>query len=298
VIGEVSRVAQTARRKEQELERFTSGLKRNYYGKGDVIAYRLTKGSSGDPAGGRVFGANVMMLLYGDAFWPTYTTGDNSGLIATDSMKNFIQRETLGFTGEGLEDYTHYLAHRFMATYPQVDGMRVSATEIPYAPLDGRVYEPAGPERARADLELARSGLVDLTAGLHGFRLLRLTGSAFHGFVRDQYTTLPDLFDRPLHMWLDVEWRYVNPQQALSAHDVVARVRRLVQTVFREFESGSIQQVIYGMGRRLLDEIPEVSEVTLEANNRTWDSVIEQGTVGVYTDPRPPYGCLGLRLTR
>ena len=39
------------------------------------------------------------MLVYGDAFWPTYTTGDNTGLIATDSMKNFIQRETLHYEG-------------------------------------------------------------------------------------------------------------------------------------------------------------------------------------------------------
>ena len=39
------------------------------------------------------------MLVYGEAFWPTYTTGDNTGLIATDSMKNFIQRETLHFVG-------------------------------------------------------------------------------------------------------------------------------------------------------------------------------------------------------
>ena len=46
-----------------------------------------------------VFGANVTLLIYGDAFWPTYETGDNTGLIATDSMKNFIQRETLNFTG-------------------------------------------------------------------------------------------------------------------------------------------------------------------------------------------------------
>ncbi len=37
----------------------------------------------------------------------------------------------------------------------------------------------------------------------------------------------------------------------------------------------------------------------LEANNRTWDTVAEQGDeLGVFTDPRPPYGCLGLRLTR
>jgi urate oxidase len=280
------------------LEKFASGVKRNYYGKGDVIAYRLTKPEEGDSASGCLFGANVMMLLYGDAFWPTYTTGNNTGLIATDSMKNFVQRETLAFTGTGLEEYTHVLGQKFLATYPQTEGVRVSAVEIPYAPLGDQAYSPSGPDRAFAEIELSRDGLIDLTAGVRGFRLLRLAGSAFHGFVRDQYTTLPDLFDRPLHMWLDVEWRYVDSRWALSAQDVVMRVRQRVHDVFRRFESGSIQQVIYAMGRRLLDEIPELSEISLEASNRTWDTVVERGAVGVYTDPRPPYGCLGLRLTR
>jgi len=69
--------------------------------------------------------------------------------------------------------------------------------------------------------------------------------------------------------------------------------------VFRTFESGSIQQVIHRMGTRLLAEISAMSEVHLEANNRTWDTIAEKGdSLGIYTDPRPPYGCLGLTLTR
>lgn len=67
---------------------FTSGPKRNYYGKGDVIVYRLYRDGCPNP----VFGASVKLLIYGDAFWQTYTTGDNTGLVATDSMENFIQR--------------------------------------------------------------------------------------------------------------------------------------------------------------------------------------------------------------
>ncbi len=49
----------------------------------------------------------------------------------------------------------------------------------------------------------------------------------------------------------------------------------------------------------MLAEIPTVAEVHLEANNRTWDTILEQGmSVGVYTDARPPYGCLGLTVRR
>jgi len=68
--------------------------------------------------------------------------------------------------------------------------------------------------------------------------------------------------------------------------------------VFRTFESGSIQQVIYQMGTTMLADLPQVKEVHLEAQNRTWDTAAERDRVGIYTDPRPPYGCLGLRLAR
>ena len=69
--------------------------------------------------------------------------------------------------------------------------------------------------------------------------------------------------------------------------------------VFESFESGSIQQLIHRIGTQMLDEIPRIAEVHLEANNRTWDTIAERGDeLGVYTDARPPYGCLGLSLKR
>jgi urate oxidase/2-oxo-4-hydroxy-4-carboxy-5-ureidoimidazoline decarboxylase len=282
------------------MEHFKSGWKQSYYGKGDVTVYRLRRDGQVPAGRSPVFGANVLLLIYGDAFWPTYTTGDNTGLVATDSMKNFIQRETLNFDGFDLEEYCHFLAATFLAKYPQAEGIQVSASEVPYEGIDGMTaFAPAGPERANARVELTRAGLLEATSGIRGFKLLRLAGSAFTGFVRDEYTTLPELHNRPLHMWLDLDLQYAEPSAAFSQGHTVARARRLVLEVFRTFESGSIQQVIYRMGTRLLEEIPTLSEVHLEANNRTWDEVGERDhRLGVWTDPRPPYGCLGLRLKR
>ena len=54
------------------MHQFASGAKRNYYGKGDVIIYRLQRDARSPQGQSPVFGARVMMLLYGDAFWPTY----------------------------------------------------------------------------------------------------------------------------------------------------------------------------------------------------------------------------------
>jgi urate oxidase/2-oxo-4-hydroxy-4-carboxy-5-ureidoimidazoline decarboxylase len=206
------------------VNRFASGSKGHYYGKGDVIVYRLNR-TGKTPAGtSPVFGASVLMLLYGDAFWQTYTTGDNTKLIATDSMKNFIQRETMNFGGHDLEGFCRFLAEKFLRTYPQVEGLQVSADEIPYASIGATpAFVPAGPERAFARIELGHKGLIEATSGLKGFKLLRLGGSAFKGFVRDQYTTLPDLNNRPLHMWLDLDWSYTTAEAAFNVGAVTNR---------------------------------------------------------------------------
>ena len=150
-----------------------------------------------------------------------------------------------------------------------------------------------------ARLELNRSGVVEAVSGIRGFKLLRLGGSAFHGFVRDEYTTLPEIHNRPLHMWLDLEWTYVNPAQACNNQAATKAIRVLVHDLFASFTSGSIQEIIYQMGTKALAEQSTIAEIHLEANNRTWDTVAEQGdALGVFTEARPPYGCLGLRLRR
>ncbi|MEO8595015.1 MAG: factor-independent urate hydroxylase [Candidatus Solibacter sp.] len=295
------------------MHEFASGKKRNYYGKGDVSVYRLLRDGK-TPGAPPVFGANVKLLIYGDAFWPTYETGDNTGLIATDSMKNFIQRETMTFPGDDLEEYCLHLATKFLQTYPHVEGAQIRAVEIPYhacpvlppgaRPFTSTVaFAPTGPDVASTQLELRRVGAtletVELRSGIEGFRLLRLGGSAFHGFVRDQYTTLPDIHNRPLHMWLRLNWVYNEAACGYTLGAVTRTVRAIVREVFHGFESGSIQQIIYQIGMEVLARIPQIAEVDLEGQNRTWDTIAESGEeVGVYTDARPPYGCLGLSLRR
>ncbi len=43
-------------------------------------------------------------------------------------MKNFIQRETMNFDGDDLEEYCRFLGGKFLATYAQVEGLQISAS--------------------------------------------------------------------------------------------------------------------------------------------------------------------------
>jgi urate oxidase len=275
-----------------------SGKKRSYYGKGETVVYRLHKDHHMPP----ILAAKVTIIIWGDAFWATYTTGDNTGLIATDSMKNFVQRETLNYPGETLEGLVHFLGKKFLETYPQAEGAELYAEEIPFESAGAVALQPSGAARGTAQVWLARDGgdavvVRDLVSGLAGYQLLRATGSAFYGFVRDEYTTLPEMRDRPLRMFLETQWRYVDANAALEA-SVSADVHRVVLETFNNFESGSIQQVIYQIGCNVIRDVPSISEIDLEGQNHTWDMVADGGNVGVYTVAKPFYGILGVSVRR
>jgi urate oxidase len=153
--------------------------------------------------------------------------------------------------------------------------------------------------------------------GVVGLQLIKLTGSSFASFARDEYTTLPERVDRPLFIYLDVYWRYGEDGQMVSVRTMddgrsttdyslanyvpAEQVRDLVQVVFHEFVSMSIQHLVHEMAVRLLGRFPQMTEVSFEAQNRLWDTAFtseEDPQVKVYTDPRPPYGLIKLTLSR
>jgi urate oxidase len=122
--------------------------------------------------------------------------------------------------------------------------------------------------------------------------------------VRDQYTTLAAVRDRPLYIYLDVFWRYANVADAVSSdhgrYVAAEQVRDLVGTVFHEFVSMSIQHLMHEMGQRLLARFPQIAEVEFDGQNRLWDTVVSEQDEKIksYGDPRPPYGSLYLKLAR
>ncbi len=277
---------------------------RSHYGKGETVVYRLQRDYQVPPGELPVLGARLTLFIWGEAFWPTYTSGDNTNLVATDSMKNFLQRETLNYTGHSLEGLAHFLVEKFMATYPQAEGAELYAEQIPFEAVSGQGpgLRPAGGPYATARVLFTREGgqprLSGLVCGLAGFELLRLSGSAFTGFVRDGYTTLPENRNRPLRMKLNAEWTFTDPQAGLEARSVPA-VRERVEGTFEGFTSGSIQEVLYQIGTRVLTDLPVIERLELEGQNHTWDAVTEQDeTLGVFTISKPFYGILGLSLTR
>jgi urate oxidase / 2-oxo-4-hydroxy-4-carboxy-5-ureidoimidazoline decarboxylase len=265
-----------------------------------------------------LFAYDVEVQVLDQTLAPAYTEGDNSLVIATDTMKNFVHQVAIEFEGSTLEEYLLLLGRRFFETWDHVHMLRVSGRELSYpavtVPTDGS-FGPSGVlfHHERGDygvaaLDVVRDGnsarIVDHRCGRQELRLIKVTGSSFADFVRDQYTTLAAVRDRPLYIYLDVFWRYANVADAVSSdhgrYVAAEQVRDLVGTVFHEFVSMSIQHLMHEMGQRLLARFPQIAEVEFDGQNRLWDTVVSEKDEKIksYCDPRPPYGSLYLKLAR
>ncbi|HET9879269.1 MAG TPA: urate oxidase [Candidatus Limnocylindria bacterium] len=300
------------------------------YGKADVKVYRTyAEPLTGvtpipeSPFTGRdntLAAAQIEVVVHGEEFWPAYEHGDNRMVVATDTMKNFIHAASLRARATTLELWLHEVGTAFLETYPHMASLTIIGHDLPFPAAivpeaDGfgasdRLFSRDRCEQGTARLELERDGaggvrITDHACGRIGLQLIKLTGSAFADFARDEHTTLPERRDRPLYIWATIGWRYTDASDALGldpARYVAAeQVSDLAAAVFHEFVSLSIQHLVHEIGNRMLERWPQLAEVSFDTQNRLWDqgAVSESDPrVRTYADPRPPYGHIGLVLRR
>jgi urate oxidase len=300
------------------------------YGKADVKVYRTSaEPLSGispipeSPFQGRdnaLVAAEIEVVVHGTEFLEAYTKGDNRKVVATDTMKNFIHATSLTARARTLEEWLLEVGTAFLETYPHMERLTMLGRDLPFpatvVPGNGgfeasdRLFSRDRCDAGTARLELARDGLgrVIITAhesGRRSLQLIKITGSAFADFARDEHTTLPERRDRPLYIWLDIGWRYADAQHAVLAEPAryvaAEQVADLATAVFHDFVSLSIQHLVNEIGTRMLERWPQLAEVSFDAQNRLWDVAAESAgdrRVKTYSDPRPPYGHIGLVLRR
>jgi urate oxidase/2-oxo-4-hydroxy-4-carboxy-5-ureidoimidazoline decarboxylase len=254
--------------------------------------------------GERLLAADVSMEVLGQGFLKAYTEGDNSGVVATDTMKNVILRRAHEYQGETLEGLLYDLGRGFLGTYPEMEGLRLWADAQPWVAESGKLFRRVDGDHAVASLELSGDGaVVGHEAGHVGLRLLKTTGSAFTRFARDEDTTLPERSDRPLFIHLDVRWRYGDAADAVGeSHVPSGDVLAVVLETFDAFVSESIQHLVYEMGRRMLAAFPALSQVSFRGENHTYDPVPGAADADplskTYTSPFPAWGLITLVLDR
>ncbi|AGK54271.1 factor-independent urate hydroxylase [Bacillus sp. 1NLA3E] len=300
-----------------------------FYGKGDVFTYRTyasplkdVKSIPESTVRGRenvIFGVNITVAIGGKQFLSSFSEGDNGLVVATDSMKNFIQRQLASYCGSTIDGFLNEVAQQFLQTYPQMETVKITGEEIPFLSTNcitkhqlqksELVFKKSRNEKSFSTVEIIRSGdtikRISHISGVRELQLIKISGNSFVGFVRDEYTSLPEDDNRPLFVHLNISWKYQqdhdifgeNPEKYVLAEQVTD----IATAVFHDLDTKSIQQLIYQIGIRILDRFPQLSEVLFESQNRTWETVVDEiphSKGKVYTEPRPPYGFQGFTVTK
>jgi urate oxidase len=274
----------------------------NRYGKSAIRVVKLIRG----PDRHELRDLTVAVALEGD-FEAAHTEGDNSSVVATDTMKNTVYAFAKDRLSGSIEAFGRELADHF-AAFEQVSRATVTLREHGWRRIDG----PAGPaddaflrtgELTRtATVRKGRNGPPGVEAGIEDLTVMKTTKSAFTGFPRDRHTTLPEADDRILATKISATWRY----ETFDGVDFDASfdgVRATLLGTFADHFSPSVQSSIWVMGRAILERHAEIAEVRMVLPNlHHW--VVDMAPFGllnerdVFIATTEPYGLIEATVRR
>jgi len=236
----------------------------NRYGKAAIRVVRVLRGDDGD----RLRDLTVAIALEGD-FEGAHTDGDNSLVIATDTMKNTAYAFAKDHLDGSIEAYGRAFAEHFLAE-PQVDTATVNirahqwrAIDVAGARAPGAFVR--GGEATRVATVAASRGGTAVEAGVEDLIVMKTRRSAFSGFPRDEYTTLAETDDRLMATKVTAIWRYGAPDLDFDA--TFEAVRSTLLEVFADHDSPSVQTSIWIMAQAILDRHDEVAAVRMVLPN-------------------------------
>src|SRR5579863_7716386 len=138
----------------------------------------------------------VQILLQGD-YESCFTAGDNSQILPTDTMKNTVYSLARSSSAESMEDFAKDLATFLLERNPQVSAAEVAVSETPwdYISLQGKSHPTTFVQSSREIQTTAliqkRAAEPQIVSGLDYLVILKSSGSAFAGYIKDSLTTLP-----------------------------------------------------------------------------------------------------------
>ena len=131
----------------------------------------------------------------------------------------------------------------------------------------GQAFVRRGPDTRTARVVDRPRRASSVTAGIADLVIMKTSRSAFAGFPRDEFTTLPETHDRLLATALTTTLDLSATPTSNSAPST-ASVRAALLDAFAAHDSLSVQHTLYAMGQVVLDTIDAVASITLEMPNR------------------------------
>lgn len=269
----------------------------NRYGKSAIRLVRVDRGAGAH----RVRDVTVAIALEGD-FDSSYVEGDNSLVVATDTMKNTTYALAAEHLAGSIETFGAALGRHFLRD-PQVERATVTIDEFAWRPIgdapDAFLRDPSWTRTAV--VAVTRDG-VSVESGIAELVVMKTSRSAFAGFPRDEFTTLAETDDRLLATRVSATWRYVDGADVDYDASFTAVTRTLLE-VFADHHSVSVQASIWIIGRAIVERHAEVAEITMTLPNlHHWTADIERFGIPndrqIYVSTTEPHGLIQATVRR
>jgi urate oxidase len=274
----------------------------NRYGKSGIRLVKVVRG----PDRHQVRDLTVSVALEGD-FEAGHVAGDNAAVIATDTMKNTVYAFAREHLAGSVESFGLSLARHF-AGFGQVRGATIGIDEHRWVRMPihdgeaGDAFLRSGDFTRTASVTATRDGLA-IEAGIRDMAVMKTGRSAFRGFPRDEYTTLPESDDRIMATMLSATWRYGEAVHGANFDELFDAVGETILDAFADHDSASVQASIWIVGRAVLERHPEVDEIRMTLPNlHHW--LVDLAPFGqpndgeIFVATREPFGLIEATVRR
>lgn len=218
-------------------------------------------------------------------------------MVATDSIKNtiFILAKQHSVTPPELFGST--IGSHFIETYKHIHVAHVNIITHRWTRMniDGKPHPHSflrdGTETRNIDVDVIENEGIDIKSSITGLSVLKSTNSQFHSFIRDEYTTLPETWDRILSTDVDASWKWTtlpNLDQVkaeVPKFDAAWRAARdITLKTFAEDNSASVQNTMYKMADQILAAEPLISSVDYSLPNKHYFELGESFIIDQVSD--------------
>ena len=211
----------------------------------------------------------VDVALTGD-YDAVHTEGDNTGAMATDTMRNTVYAVASQTSFDSPEQYGLELVG-YLLTQPQVEGAKVSVVEQRWdrIEVDGKPHDHAFTRAAGGKHTAVVTGAGEqrvVTAGVDDLHVLKTTNSGWSNFLEGGYRTLKDTDDRILATSITATWDYQEPSGDFGPW--WDGVNGQIAHTFTDHFSPSVQHTIWRMGQAILERFEQIERISFTLPNK------------------------------
>lgn len=173
------------------------------------------------------------------------------------------------------------VATHFVETYKHIHSAEVKVKVHRWTRLtvDGMPHPHSffrdGSETRNVEATVTEGNGISIRSAIAGLLVLKSTGSAFHTFYRDEYTTLPDVYDRILSTEVDCGWKWNTFSNINEVESAVPKfdnaweaARKITLDTFAKEVSPSVQNTLYKMCEQIMAAVPEIAAVDYSLPNK------------------------------